>query len=136
MRIRSTLVAVAAASLFATTGCAVASDSQQAADVPARDVEAVLPILAESTTNFDIDSARLVWEGQDASFYTATDADNPEFTGLLPVSPEGQDVIGGCSTDTYFAVSIGDQFYAYGAKPDFDNAEWKEVAADFWLRDA
>ncbi|MGO1735863.1 MAG: hypothetical protein ACTHZ9_06025 [Leucobacter sp.] len=136
MRIRSTLVAVAAVSLFAITGCAVASDTQQLADVQPRGVDAVLPILEESTINFDVDSARLVWEGEDASFYTATDTDNPDFTCLLPVSPKDQDIIGGCSTDTYFAVSIGNQFYAYGTKPDLDNAEWKEVATDFWLRDA
>ncbi|WP_440312758.1 hypothetical protein [Leucobacter chromiireducens] len=136
MRIRSTLVAVAAISLFAITGCAVASDSQQAVDVQPRDVDAVLPILEESTINFDVDSARLVWEGEDASFYTATDTDNPDFTCLLPVSSEGRDLVGGCSTDTYFAVSIGEEFYAYGTKPDFDDEDWKEVATDFWLRDA
>ncbi|GAA1565872.1 hypothetical protein GCM10009692_02340 [Leucobacter aridicollis] len=105
-------------------------------DVQPREVDALMPILEESTTNFDVDSARLVWEGADASFYTATDADNPDFTCLIPVSPVGQDIIGGCSTDTYFAVSIGDRFYAYGTKPDFDGEGWEEVAADFWLRDA
>lgn len=99
-------------------------------------MDTVLPILEESTINFAADSARLVWEGHDATFYTATDADNPDYTCLIPVTPDGEDNIGGCSTDTSIAISIGDHFYAYGTKPNFDDAEWKEVASDFWLRDA